>query len=238
VSGLRRLNDAGIAVFQRFLDSFTTDEPHPYPEAILSDPAWSEAVEPDVILERREFSSRLQLAQYLHDQFEAAGFRPSLMDRGLWAWIACLLFPVICPVDRNGKLDPGRSARWIPETTDWRRYYRHLVAGPYRIFLAHRDDPTRALAVLCQKPGRPGDLVEQLASRQEIVTNPAIISIATECFVDPVTGRPRPSASRKGAGGPRRFVGVLDQFDLTWDLSLVPRELLLNMLPREFFVQR
>lgn len=117
---------------------------------------------------------------------------------------------------------------------DWRRYYRHLAAGPYRVFLAHRDDPIRALAVLCQRPGRPGDLVEQLVSRQEIVTNPAIMAIASEFFVDPGTRRPRPMASRKGAGGPRRLIGVLDQFALTWDLSQLSADQLKNMLPAEF----
>lgn len=231
---LRRVNDSGIAVFRQFLDSCSTEMPLPYPAAILSDPAWSETLESEVTIERREFTSRLELAQYLHEQFEAASFRPSLTDRGLWAWIGCFLFPDICPAGRNGRLEPGASARWIPESTNWRRYYRHLVAGPYRILLAHRDDPTRALAVLCQRPGRPGDLVEQLASRQEIVTNSTIMSVATECFVDPATGRPRTSGSRKGAGGPRRLVAVLDQFDLAWDLSLLPAHALRIMLPREF----
>ncbi len=231
---LRRLNDSGTGVFHQFLDSCTTQTPVPYPAAILSDPAWSEPLEPEVVLEHRDFTTRIQLAQYLHEQFEAAHFRPSLTDRGLWAWIGCFLFSDICPVGRSGRPEPGASARWIPESTNWRRYYRHLVAGPYRIFLAHRDDPMRALAVLCQRPGRPGDLVEQLASRQEIVTNPSIMSVATECFVDSATGRPRASASRKGAGGPRRLVAVLEQFDLAWDLSTLPAGALRTMLPPEF----
>jgi hypothetical protein len=213
-------------------------DPDPYPQAILTDPPWSESVDADVTLVRRPFDTRLQLAQYLDQRFEASGFRPSLEDRGLWTWIACFLFCEICPVGRGGRLQPGAAPRWIPESTNWRRYYRHLVAGPYRIFLAHKEEPTRALAVLCQRPGRPGELVEQLASRQELVTNPAIMRVATECFVDLTTGRPKPSASRKGPGGPRRFVAVLEQFDLVWDLSILSADSLRRMLPREFDVQR
>ena len=139
----------------------------------------------------------------------------------------------ICPTAR-GKLQPGASPRWIPQTGDWRRYYRHLLAGPYGIYYAHRDSPKRAMAVLCQRPGRPGDLVEQLASRQQIVTSPTIMQVATDCYVDPKTGRQRSSANRKGAGGARRFIDVLSQFDVTWDLSMLSPGDMQAYLPNEF----
>ena len=73
---------------------------------------------------------------------------------------------------------PGALARHIPEPGNFQRYYRHLLAGPYRIYRAHRDDPQRALALLCQPLDSPGDVVEQLASRQELVTNRGIMELA------------------------------------------------------------
>ena len=94
------------------------------------------------------------------------------------------------------------------------------------------------MALLCQKPGRPGDLVEQLASRQQLVTNAAIMQTATDCFVDPVKGTQRKSANSKGTGGARRFVAVLSQFDVTWDLSMLSASGLQAMLPREFSASR
>jgi hypothetical protein len=230
---VRRLNAKGIASFQAFLDSCTADVPLPWPESILSDPDSSEPIEGSVELESRGFASRFEMAEYLHTQFELAGFRPKRTDAGLWAWIACFFFPRICPSSR-GVLQPGSTPRWIPQNSDWRRYYRHLIAGPYGIYHAHREAPKRALAVLCQRPGRPGDLVEQLASRQQIVTNPSIMQVATDWFVDPGSGQQRRNANSKGAGGPRRFVDVLNQFDLTYDLSSMSPEELHTRLPLEF----
>jgi hypothetical protein len=90
------------------------------------------------------------------------------------------------------------------------------------------------MAVLCQRPGRPGDLVEQLASRQQVVTNPMLMQIATDWFVDSATGQQRRNANSKGPGGPRRFIDVLNQFDLTWDLSLIPADEFRARLPPEF----
>jgi len=232
---LRRFNSEGIRAFQRFLDSYTGGAPLPWPESILSDPHYSEAVGQPVAIGSRAFGTRFELAEYLHTQFEAAGFQPGRADAGLWAWIACYFFEQICPKSR-GVQQPGSAPRWIPQSSDWRRYYRHLVAGPYGIYHAHRDLPRRALALLCQRPGRPGDLVEQLASRQQVVTNRAIMQVATDWFVDPVSGQQRRTANSKGAGGPRRFITVLNQFDLTWDLSSMSPEELSARLPAEFRV--
>src|SRR5207248_1827222 len=144
---LKRFNTNGIAAYQAFLDSCTGGAPLPWPESILSDPDYSEPVESPVDLETRAFASRFELAEYLHGRFEDGGFRPRRGDAGLWAWIACLYFREICPAS-SGVLQPGSLPRWIPQISDWRRYYRHLIAGPYGIYHAHRDSPRRALAVL------------------------------------------------------------------------------------------
>lgn len=230
---LRRFNAKGIKLFQSFLDSCTGEAPLPWPESILSDAEYCETIGSFIDLKARPFATRFELAEYLHEQFEAASFRPARADSGLWAWIACYYFREICPISK-GKLQPGSAPRWIPQSGDWRRYYRHLVAGPYSIFHAHRDSPLRAFAVLCQRPGRPGDLVEQLASRQQIVTNPSIMQVATDWFVDIASGQQKRNANSKGAGGPRRFIDVLGQFDLTWDLSIMSPEDLRARLPMEF----
>lgn len=230
---LRRFNAAGIAMFQAFLDSHTGEQPQPWPESALTDSTLTECIADPVTMEHRPFATRFELAEYLHTRFEEAGFHPPRFDSGLWAWIACFYFREICPTSR-GALTPGSSPRWIPRSSDWRRYYRHLVAGPYSIYHAHRDAPRRALALLCQRPGRPGDLVEQLASRQQIVTNATVMQVATGWFVDPKSGEQRRSASSKGAGGARRFVDVLNQFDVTWDLSMLSPDELRARLPPEF----
>jgi hypothetical protein len=230
---LRRFNATGLTLFQAFLDSCGGANPLPWPESALTDSAYSETVDTGVQLEPRTFATRFDLAEYLYTSFESAGFRAPRADPGLWAWMACFYFNEICPTS-GGILKPGSSPRWIPLSTNFQRYYRHLIAGPYQIYCAHRDNPSRALAVLCQKPGRPGDLVEQLASRQWIVTNPTIMQVATEWFVDPTNRRQKKNANSKGPGGPRRLIDVLAQFDVTWDLSMMTPEQLKGHLPREF----
>lgn len=231
---LRRFTDSGLRAFESFLDLCNTENPVPYAQQILSNPVDSEPVKPVVELELVTVATRFELAQRLDLWFTSAGFDPQRSDVGLWAWLACFWFPKICAASGDGKMRPGSVVRWIPRSNDFRRYYRHLIAGPYFIYQAHRQNPQRAIAALCQKPGSPGDLVEQLASRQQIITNPAIMQVASDLFVDPSSGRQNKRANSKKAGGARRFIDVLAQFDVTWDLSMMSVDDLRVLLPGEF----
>jgi len=224
----------GLRFFHEFLDSQTTENPQGWSLAALVDPALTSPLEQDLELELRHFDSRLQLAQYLDESFLACDLRPATDDKCFWAWVAAYYFEHVCPKGRNGAWSPGARQRWIPESGDWRRYYRHLFAGPWGIYKAHREQPARALAVLCQPPGRPGDVVEQLASRHKVVTSPAVLQFATEVFVDRATGKLRRGAGGKGTGSARRLIAVLDQFDLTWDFDVVGAKQLHLLLPTEF----
>lgn len=230
---LRRLNSNGIEAMEEFLDSLNTDEPLPYPKYLLTESDYSRPVDPDVELESRQFGTRLDLAKYLTTQLSSIEIADPALERGIWSWVALFYFPFICP-QKRGVRKPGERARWIPSTDDFRKYYRHLIAGPCRIYQMYKDDPKRALVLLCSPPGEPGDLVEQLASRQEVVTNRALIYAATSLYIDPATSKPKRGSAGRGPGSVRRFTDVINQFDLTWDLYSMSTEQVLAMLPQEF----
>lgn len=155
-------------------------------------------------------------------------------DVELWAWLSLHYFEQLCPPDDEGRRKPGERARWIPAVDDYRKYYRHLVAGPYRIYRAHRDNPSRVMAVLAGPVDQPGDIAEQLASRHEIVTNKAAMALATALYIDPATGSPKKGAAGRGPGSARRLADILNQFDLTWDLYAMDAAAMQTMMPKEF----
>lgn len=231
---LRRLNQKGLQGFADFLQSFKTDAPHGVPVDILTSAQTSDDIGIDITMEPQVFGSRLEAAKYLDKKLSDSGLRKVEDDTGLWAWLALFYFEQLCPPVARGQRKPGELARWIPEVTNYQRYYRHLLAGPYRIYWTHRDNPERALALLCGPIDRPGELVEQFASRQEMVTNKAIIQSATALYIDPATKKPRRGAGGKGPGSPRRLADVLKQFDVTWDLYTMSPQKLLTLLPNEF----
>lgn len=231
---LRRLSAIGIQRFSDFLDSLTTPEPQGVPASILSSPQMSQALEADIEIDAVAFEARFDLAKYLDSKLTDAGLKSFERDVELWAWLALFYFDQLCPADEEGRRRPGERARWIPAVGDYRKYYRHLVAGPYWIYRAHRDNPRRVRAVLAGPVDQPGDIAEQLASRQEIVTNKAAMELATALYIDSETGRPKRGAAGRGPGSARRLADVLNQFDLTWDIYAMQAPAMLKMMPREF----
>ena len=230
---LRRLNDEGLRQFAEYLAALKTTPTLAPPVALLDDPATSEEAAP-VAVWPMQFPNRLAAGRWLNELLESAALPDPAREKGVWAWLSLRLFDTVCPADGRGHRKPGELARHVPDAANFQRYYRHLLAGPWRIVRTHRDAPDRALAVLCQPLHKPGDIVEQFASRQELVTNRAFISAATKLYVDATTQQPRSGSGGKTRGAPRRLADFCNQLDVTWDLYAMKASELIEKLPKEF----
>src|SRR5689334_17645590 len=202
---LRRLNQVGIQRFESFLGSLKTETPPAIPEEILFHPETSQDLGVAIEVDRRTFGSRMEAARYLDGKLSGSGLSNIERDTGLWAWLALFYFDELCPVDLRGRRDPGENARYILEPTKAWRYYKHLLAGPFLIVRAHRDNPMRALVLLYGPLHLLSQFVDQFASRQEIVTNKALLQAITDLYMDPESGQPKRGARGTGPGGPRRL---------------------------------
>ncbi len=229
---VRRLTENGITRFAQFLDSLAGERPMPYPDDLLEDDEDAPVLEPRIEVEKLEFPNRFAGAKYLNERF--AALKGVEYDRGVWAWLALFYFEEICKRGHDGEYRPGEIARWIPENDNFRKYYRHLLRGPFSIYRLHRDDPDRAMALLCGPVREPGDVVEQLAARQELVTNAAVVSTATVLYYDRDKRSLRRGAAGRGPGSARRLADLLNQLDVTWDLYGMSPEDLVTLLPSEF----
>jgi hypothetical protein len=231
---LRRLKEAGVARFEQYLAILRgggTAEP---PTDALTSPEHSEALDVAIEVEDRDFDTRLDWAKYIDEKLEGKGFKNVERDVGLWAWLALFYVKRLLPSKKNGRKKLGEAAMWVPQIHDYRRYYRHLLAGPYRIFRAHRAKPENALILLGGPFGSHGEVVEQFASRLEIVTNRGLIESLTTLYWDTASKKLRRGAGGKEAGSARRLADVLQQFDLTWDLYALTAPSMLGLLPKEF----
>lgn len=232
---LRRLNAEGMSRFEDFLDELDAKPSGAVPCALLENNETSEAVVPEVDIEERSFNTRFDLAEYLHSILGDSGIDGVERDRGIWTWLTCFYSEQLCPLDNEGYRRPKARPRLIPVLSDWKTYYRHLLLGPYRVYRAHRDDPERIRFLLANPVHEPGEVYEQLASRQTLATNRVVMKAASRLYYDSATGRlKRGAASKKGAGCSRRLAAVLRQFNVTWDLWLMDVDELVDMLPSEF----
>lgn len=232
---LSRLNDRGVREFRQLLESARQGTVLETPLNIISDAEFIEEIPGGAEFEVAKFGTRGGLALTVDSLLSETRLIDDINDIGLWAWLAAVFFDSICPIGSDGKRHPGKDYRYIP-TTNWRDFYRHLVRGPVRIHRIFSDEPNSAAIVLCQRPNAPGDFVEQLASRQERITNPAIIDAANRLYYDSETGKPKRGAGAnwRKPGTLRRFGDLLDQLDLTYDLYSMSADDLVQLLPKEF----
>jgi hypothetical protein len=232
---LRRLNEQGISKFIDFLQAIETESSIPVPFGMLTDIEASEELSVKLEVEQRTFPNRTAVGKYLYEVFSEGNALHLDGDRGVWVWLSLFYFDQLCPSKTDGTRNVGEYARYVPSGHAW-RYYRHLLAGPYLIYKAYRERPDRAKIILCPPLSIPGEFVGQLASRQDFVQNQAIIEAATFLYFDEQAGQPKQRVALKEhkPGTLRRFVDVVNQLDVTWDLFSLSGEELVRMLPAEF----
>ena len=231
---LRKFSSKGVALLEEYLSSLETDPDNPIPYELLENPKYTELFGVPTDIARKHFGTKLAASEYLDRVLTMTKVSEVSRDVGLWSWLTLLYFDELCPADTKGQRVPKERARYVPQPSNYQRYYRHLLLGPYLTYRANRDKPTRAMAFLCRELHILDDIVGQLSARSERVKNPGIVELATRLYFDPAKSTTRKGAGGKGPGSPRRLADVLDQFDLTWDLYAMSADEFLKVLPSEF----
>ena len=154
---LRRFTDRGTHDFTQFLEALSQDPRCRVPVEMLSDPGRSEALPYRIELRQAAFASRLDAARELDRVLSSAPDAGLHKDAALWAWLTLFHFDSVCPPTASGERGIGTLARYIADVDNYRRYYRHLLAGPFLVYRAHRDNPDRAMVLLCGPVHKPGE---------------------------------------------------------------------------------
>lgn len=229
---LRKFNEAGLQQFSDYLTALGADPTALVPISLLTDPAATVELHPAVDVEHEKFASRFECARYL-DNVLGLVSPQDFRDSGLWSWMSLFFFEQVCP-PKNGMRFPGERARHIPQMSNFQRFYRHLLFNPLIIYRAHFDHVEEVMGLLANPVSSPGDISEQLASRQELITNKGVLGLATKLYFDPKSRKLKRGAGGKSAGSPRRLADFLNQVDLTFDLYAMQENDLVPILPREF----
>jgi len=231
---LHRFNADGVAAFATYRARLTLEPTLPPPLELLEDPAATELLSGDIDVPKRDFSNRMEAGKLLNELLDASGIPLIERDKGLWTWLTLFYFDQVCPADGHGRRTPQDEARLVPILDNYQRFYRHLLLGPFLIVRAHRDQPERAIAMLCNPLWKPGEIVEQLASRKELVTNRAVVEAATRLYYNPATSSFKRGAGSSVKGAPRRLAALFNQLDLTWYLYGMSTDEVIQLLPKEF----
>ena len=228
---VRILNSNGIRLYREYLAAARSGLATEPPRRLLQEGAFSEPIEHGLTIEPTPLPTRLAAASHLHSVLEGEVAAHAAANTGLWAWLDLFYIDQTSPPDGEGLRKLGEDYRHIP-SSDYRHYYRHLLLGPWQLYRLHGEG---ARLLLSGPLDKPGDYNEQIASRQEIAASAALIEALDILYFSEESGQPKRGAATAGrAGGLRRFVDIMQQLDLTYDLQSMTAAELLEILPREF----
>ncbi|MBD3220679.1 hypothetical protein GF314_05510 [bacterium] len=227
---VHRLNDAGLDALRRYLEDLRQGSQAPPPHELLTDRRHAAPLVSECAVERRDFTSRLDAVRYLDGVL--GGIAPDDEDVGLWSWLSLHYFDQVCPVRDDGRRHPGRDYRHILEP-GYPHGHRHLVAGPFTVHRLHGD---HARALLCSPLATENIAHHEIAARQSILTNRALVVAADRLYFDEARGRLKRGVqgSAREPGTLRRFIAVVQQLEVNYDLYSMTPEAIIGLLPREF----
>jgi hypothetical protein len=234
-TAIRKFTDEGIEQFRNYLADLRQGSSSPPPFHFLNDPATSEPIRGEGQIENRNFRTRLELAQYLDEALAEIKSDNIETDVYLWSWLSLFYFDQVCPVEKNGVRKPGRDYRHILEP-GYPNGHRNLIGGVYLVYTVYGlgQDLTRLL--LWTPLHKESKFHHQLAGRQTLITNRGILDAAHSMYFNPLRGTPK-SGALGGKGSPGtllRYIDVIQQLDLNYDLYSMSGNQILELLPSEF----
>lgn len=232
---IRRLTDQGIAAFRAYLTALRSGAKDPPPYHLLDDPRTSEAIENGVIIFNRHFNRRLDAAIYFDDVLSGLEIDAIEADVHLWSWISLFYFDQVCPLEKNGMRRPGRDYRHILEP-GYPYGHRHLLCGAYLVYAVYSLGAVLSQLLLWTPLHVESQFHHELATRQSLITNPGVIEAAHLLYFNEKAKQPKRGSliKRRSPGTLYRFIDVIQQLDLTYDLYSMAGQEVLNLLPQEF----
>lgn len=229
---VRALNSTGIENFRAYLARLRSGLAADTPRDLLEDPNYSAELPVEVEVTPRQFSSRFVLGRYLSDLLRP--MRPEGIDSnvGLWAWMSLAFFSQVCPAGKDGTRKPGQDYRHIPDFS-YRYRHRHLLYGPYEVYRRHEGFS----ALLLSGPvNSESAIYHEITSRQDLIANKGVVEATLDLYLDRKRRAPKQGCQDAKAppGSIRRFVRVLQQLDVNYDVYGMSGKDITALLPEEF----
>jgi len=232
---VRRLTKNGIEEFRKYLSSLRSGSTSDPSNKLLIDPDTSESVPGTAEVERRTFETRLDVAKYLDEALSGLELDSIETDVGLWSWLSVFCFDQVCPRKKDESRKPGRDYRHILEP-GYRYGHRHLLAGAYVSYSIYGLGEDLGKLILYSPPSVESRFHHELVARQSLITNPGVMEAVNLLYFHIREKKPKTAAlsKKKKPGTFFRFIGVIQQLDLTYDLYSMTGEEVLELLPSEF----
>ena len=231
---MRQLNDRGLDAFRGYLDGLRAGSDASPPAVLLTDAGMSQPVPGGGQVEARSFQSRLEVARYLEDALADVVCEAIENEVGLWSWLSLFYFDQVCPADTAGRRKPGRDYRHLL-APGYPHGHRHLLGGAHLVYTVYGCGEMLSPLLLNTPLHIENKFCHELAVRPGLITNRGVMEATAHLYFDQRTQKPKRGAQIKNAPGTLyRFINVIQQLDLNYDLYSMSGAQVMALLPAEF----
>ena len=224
---IRRLNEEGLATFEKHIQDRQSGHNPASIDYILNDDRYSDTLVDAIEIECKAFNSRYEMGKYLTKIFKSVDIQPYLGDSGFWSWLALFWLDQLSPYGKK----IGKPYNYIL-SKNYNHRPRHAILTSWML-VDLLDDKSQFL--LSKKMHERGDLVEQITARQHLTSCKGVMLAAHRLYADDEKKTfKRGATSTKRRGNIRRFISYLQQLELTYDLGLISEVTLIDLLPDEY----
>jgi hypothetical protein len=231
---IRKFTDRGVNEFRGYLADLRNGSKDPPPYDLLTNSETSQPVKGQIKVEQQKFETRLDMARYFDSalaEFDESGIEN---DVHLWSWLSLFYFNQVCPEDKKGKRKPGRDYRHILEP-GYPYGHNHLLSGSFLVYSVYGLGNELSKLLLSTPLNVESGYHHQFAQRQSLITNKGVMAAANQLYFDPKKLKPKFGAIPKSkAGSMYRFVDVIQQLELNFDLYSMTGDEIISLLPPEF----
>lgn len=231
---LRRFNKSGIDAFRRFLAACRENPKEYVPTDLLESDEHTLLLSVEINVKSRDFSTRRDAADYLHDVLSPLSPDAVRKDAGMWTWLSLFYFGQICP-SGPGSRKVRNDYTYIYMPDESRYFYRHLL---FVAWYVKQLAPEHNRLFLETPVNRLDRFTEEVTKRLYLTRIPSLFELLDRLYWDadtrsPVKGMVSPRAVRAGDLIHRLPIRIR-QLEKTYDLQSLDADHLLEILGEEF----
>ena len=238
---VHELTDEGIRAAQNYLFALQKGLRIPLPETLLTDPQYATPIKPQIDVEQRSFETRFDAGLYLVRTLAPLDSARVLGNANLWSWLGMFYFDIMVKKDADGTPilgSTGPRAYIVDPQGKVGRTHHHRLMLAYEIYLRHKES---AWFMLGEPVNSLSRFTVRLSGKTEAFRSVGVVDLAHRLYADRRTRKLKPGGSVHGEsrstappGSLPRFLDVLDQLYMTYDVYGMTADQILPLLPPEF----
>ncbi|MDQ6734650.1 MAG: hypothetical protein M3Z35_11165 [Nitrospirota bacterium] len=234
---IRTFTSRGLAEFAAYLGSGPISS-EPPPGALLEDDFYARPYDDIAEIRVRRFATKYELGMEISTSFGGEEKTDAaLKENALWAWLSLACHESTMPKRDGTNWFLGAKSRHVVELIPGRHQdqsHRHLVKGAAMAVRRFGRDAK----VLLGRPDEQSKIEEQIMSRKAdmgLASAKEVVRAAFLLYFDAERDIVKRGAKSTGAGSIMRFVEVLTQLDVNFDIPSLKAETILSLLPPQEF---